>query len=63
MNKVYKTAQFINKIEENLVKMEEVVNVITDRDIKMIFETGMEINRELLAELKEHDFINETKLI
>jgi hypothetical protein len=62
MNKVYKTAQFINKIEENLVKMEEVVNIIPDRDIKMIFETGMEINRELLAELKEYDFINETYL-
>jgi hypothetical protein len=31
-------------------------------DIKMIFETGMEINRELLAELKEYDFINETYL-
>ena len=28
----------------------------------MIFETGMEINRELLAELKEYDFINETYL-
>ena len=42
MNKVYKTAQFINKIEENLVKMEEVVNIIPDRDIKMIFETQIE---------------------